>query len=234
MSDHILSAYDTELNELRSIVSRMGGLAGDQLVGSMQALKERDAEEAQRLRDADAELDRLEAKAEQAAIGVFARRAPVADDLREVVSALKMTSLIERMGDYAKNIAKRTLAISKNHPVVLPQTIETMAERAHQMIQNVMDAYAHQNAEAAVEVWESDEILDNLHNAAYRQILARMMETPEHINIYTHYLMIAKNLERIGDQTTNIAEQIYYTNTGNVLEDSRPKGDVTSVGKADE
>ena len=229
MSDHTLSAYDDELNELRSIVSRMGGLAADQLVGSMQALKERDADKAQRLREADKELDKLEAIAEQTAIGVFARRAPVADDLREVVSSLKMTTLIERMGDYAKNIAKRTLAISANDPVVLPQTLETMADTAHQMIQNVMDSFAHRDASAAMDVWESDETLDNMHNAAYRQILARMMETPEHINVYTHYLMIAKNLERIGDQTTNIAEQIYYTITGVVLEDARPKGDTTST-----
>ncbi|MEX0299501.1 MAG: phosphate signaling complex protein PhoU [Kordiimonas sp.] len=229
MSDHTLSAYDDELNELRSIVSRMGGLAGDQLLGSMQALKERDSEEAQRLREADKELDRLEALAEQTAIGVFARRAPVADDLREVVSALKMTTLIERMGDYAKNIAKRTLAISESHPVVLPQTLETMAETAHRMIQDVMDAYAHRSADAAMDVWESDEVLDNMHNAAYRQILARMMETPDYINVYTHYLMIAKNLERIGDQATNVAEQIYYTITGVVLEEARPKGDTTST-----
>lgn len=234
MSDHTLASYDDELNELRSIVSRMGGLASDQLLGSMQALKERDATEAQRLREADKELDKLEAKAEQTAIGIFARRAPVADDLREVVSVLKMTTLLERMGDYAKNIAKRTLAISQNHPVVLPQTLETMSQTAHTMIQNVMDAYAHRNPDAAIEVWESDEALDNLHNAAYRQILARMMETPEHINAYTHYLMIAKNLERIGDQATNVAEQIYYTLTGIVLEDARPKSDYTSIEAIEE
>ncbi|MFC3051193.1 phosphate signaling complex protein PhoU [Kordiimonas pumila] len=230
MSEHTLSAYDDELKELRSIVSRMGGMAADQLIAAMTALKELDRAESNRVREADKELDKLEITAERAAIGVFARRAPVADDLREVVSALKMTTLIERMGDYAKNIAKRTLAITDGKPVVMPQTLDAMAEAAHHMIQDVMDAYVHRDADAAMEVWERDETLDNMHNAAFRQILARMMEMPEYINAYTHYLMIAKNLERIGDQATNIAEQIYYTITGIMLEDARrPKNDKTST-----
>jgi len=229
MSQHTLSSYDDELKELQSIVSRMGGLASDQLTGAMIALKELDREASIRIRAADKELDKLELTAERAAIGVFARRAPVADDLREVVAALKMTSLIERMGDYAKNIAKRILAITESKPIIMPQTLDAMGEAAHHMIQDVMDAYVHRDADAAMEVWERDETLDNMHNAAYRQILARMMETPEHINAYTHYLMIAKNLERIGDQATNIAEQIYYTITGVMLEEARPKNDNTST-----
>ncbi|WP_417451687.1 phosphate signaling complex protein PhoU [Kordiimonas sp.] len=230
MNDHIVKAYDDELKELRSIVSRMGGLAEEQLVAAMKALKEIDADAAWHVRSSDKALDQLELEAERTAIGVFARRAPVADDLREVVSSLKMTGILERIGDYAKNIAKRTLAVNEAAPVVMPQLLEQMADEARRMIQDVMDSYVHRDAEAAMDVWERDEALDNLHNAAYRQILARMMENPSQIGALTHFLMIAKNLERIGDQATNIAEQVYYTITGIMLEDARrPKQDFTST-----
>jgi len=230
MTEHIVKAYDDELRDLRAIVSRMGGLAEDQLVGAMEALNEFDTAKASAVRASDKQLDKLEIDAEKAAIVVFARRAPVADDLREVVSSLKMTGLIERMGDYAKNIAKRTLAISEMGPVALPPILDQMARDARKMIQDVMDAYVRRDADLAMEVWERDEALDNLHNAAYRQILARMMETPEKVGVLTHFLMIAKNLERIGDQATNVAEQVFYTINGVMLEEARrPKHDLTST-----
>lgn len=229
MSEHILRRYDDELKELRSIVSRMGGLAEDQLVGAMTALKETDADQAKIIRAGDKTLDDLELEAERTAIELFARRAPVADDLREVVSALKMTGLIERMGDYAKNIAKRTIAISEAAPIAMPASLGQMASEARGMIREVMDAYVHHDSEAAMAVWERDETLDNMYNSAYRQILGRMMETPDQINVLTHFLMIAKNIERIGDQATNVAEQVYYAITGIQLEDARPKSDTTST-----
>jgi len=228
MNDHIVASYDDELKDLRSIVSRMGGLAADQLQQAMKAMQEDDVALAKDVRAADKELDRLDRTAEEAAIGVFARRAPVANDLREVASALKVTGMIERIGDYAKNIAKRTEAMHGTTSVPIPHTLEAMATTAYKMIQDVMDAHAHRDSEAAVELWERDEALDHLHNAANEQILRLMAETPEHINAYTHYLMIAKNLERIGDQTTNVAEQIYFTTTGQRLEEARPKYDMTS------
>ncbi|WP_417457253.1 phosphate signaling complex protein PhoU [Kordiimonas sp.] len=235
MNDHIVKAYDDELKELRSIVSRMGGLAEEQLVAAMKALKECDVDGAWHVRSSDKALDQLELQAERTAIGVFARRAPVADDLREVIAALKMTGIIERIGDYAKNIAKRTLAVTEGAPVVMPPLLEQMSGEARRMIQDVMDSFVHRDAEAAMEVWERDEALDNLHNAAYRQILARMMENPSQIGALTHFLMIAKNLERIGDQATNIAEQVYYTITGIMLEDARrPKQDFTSTELVEE
>jgi phosphate transport system protein len=235
MNDHIVKAYDNELKDLRSIVSRMGGLAEEQLVAAMKALRELDADGAWHVRSSDRALDQLELEAERAAIVVFARRAPVADDLREVVAALKMTGIIERIGDYAKNISKRTLAINEAAPVVMPLLLDQMADEARRMIQDVMDAYVHRDADSAMEVWERDEALDNLHNAAYRQILARMMENPNQIGALTHFLMIAKNLERIGDQATNIAEQVYYTITGVMLEDARrPKRDFTSTELVEE
>lgn len=228
MNDHIVTAYDDELKELRSIISRMGGLATDQLQNSMKALQEGDADLAKEVRAADKELDRLDRTAEETAIGVFARRAPVANDLREVVSALKITAMVERIGDYAKNIAKRTQAIQAGASMPVPSTLAGMAAAAQKMIQDVMDAHARRDAEAAVEIWERDEALDNLHNAAHEQILNLIGDNPKYVGAYAHYLMIAKNLERIGDQTTNIAEQIYFTTTGLRLEDARPKHDLTS------
>lgn len=228
MNDHIVASYDDELKELRSIVSRMGGLAADQLQNAMKALLEDDMKLAADVRASDKELDRLDRRAEDAAIGVFARRAPVANDLREVVSALKVTGMIERIGDYAKNIAKRTEAMNSGNSLPVPHTLEAMATAAYKMIQDVMDAHAHRDSVAAMEIWERDEALDNLHNAAHEQILGQMSDAPDYIGAYTHFLMIAKNLERIGDQTTNIAEQIYFTTTGNRLEEARPKHDLTS------
>jgi len=228
MNDHIVASYDDELKELRSIISRMGGLAADQLQQAMKAMREDDLALAKNVRAADKELDRLDRTAEETAIGVFARRAPVANDLREVVSALKVTGMIERIGDYAKNIAKRTEAMHGTTSVPIPHTLDVMATTAYKMIQDIMDAHAHRDSKAAIEVWERDESLDNLHNAANEQILRLMAESSEYINAYTHYLMIAKNLERIGDQTTNIAEQIYFTTTGQRLEEARPKHDMTS------
>jgi len=229
MNDHIVASYDDELKELRSIVSRMGGLSADQLMSSMKALQEDDVEKAKQIWAADKELDRLDLAAEQTAIGVFARRAPVANDLREVVSALKITTMIERIGDYAKNNAKRTIAIADSEEIApLPGIMDQMAKQAYAMIQDVMDAHAYRDADAAMEVWLRDETLDNLHNTAHEQLLGLMMENPQLVNVYSHYLMIAKNLERIGDQATNIAEQIYYTATGKRLDEARPKHDLTS------
>lgn len=224
MSQHILRTYDDELMEVRSVVVRMGGLAAEQLAEAMQALKELDADLAEKTRQGDKELDALEALAETTVVGVFARRAPVADDLREVVSALKMTTMIERMGDYAKNIARRSMSIAEGQGVILmPHLLEEMAAEAHEMIHEVMDCYVKRAADDAIAVWERDEQLDNMYNAAYRQILARMMEAPEQIAVLSHYLMIAKNLERIGDQATNVAEQVYYAITGEILEEARQK-----------
>lgn len=210
------------------MVSRMGGLAEEQLVHAMLALKELDMPLAQRVRSTDSTLDAMEHQAEKAAMVLFARRAPVADDLREVVAALKMTTLIERMGDYAKNIAKRASAIQQEAPVDMPTILEPMTDEARSMVQSVMDAYVHRDISLAVKVWERDENLDNLHNSASRSIIESMMDQPQHIAALTHYLMIAKNLERVGDQATNVAEQVHYAITGRSLETNRPKNDITS------
>ncbi len=230
MNDHIVTSYDNEIQELRGIISRMGGLAKDQFRDAMQALRNGDTELAQSVRRSDKELDALEEKAEETAIFLFATRSPVADDLREVIAALKVTTIIERIGDYAKNIAKRTIAISKmEDEILIPKLLTSMEDIAISMIDNIMHAYATRDADMAVDVWERDEELDNLHNAAHRQTLAYMMEHPDQIVHLTHLVMIAKNIERIGDQTTNIAEQLYYSVTAKKLDQDRPKGDLTSL-----
>lgn len=228
MPDHIVSSYDDELQELKIIVSKMGGLAENQLTDAIEALFDGDRDRALQVRDRDAHLDDLEYQAEQTTIVIFARRAPVADDLREIVATLKMSGVIERMGDYAKNIARRSVAIIDGPSLELPTTLRTMADEAAHMIRNVIDAYVHRDAEAAFEVWERDEVLDNLHNAAYRQTIELMMESPDYADSLTHVVMIAKNLERIGDQATNVAEQVYYAITGTPLKADRPKNDQTS------
>ncbi len=228
MPEHIVRSYDEELKELRSIISRMGGLAEDQLSDAMRALVERDADVAHHVQRTDKVLDALEYEAEQTTIVIFARRAPVADDLREIVATLKMSGVIERMGDYAKNIARRAHSIIEQPSVDIPAILLNMANEAGHMIRNVMDAYVKRDLGAAYAVWERDEALDNMHNAVYRQILAQMMETPETIDVQTHLIMIAKNLERIGDQATNVAEQVYYTIKGVPLIEDRPKNDQTS------
>lgn len=233
MNEHIVRSYDDELQTLRTLVARMGGIAEEQLVDAVKALLSQDVDSAERVRQKDSLLDDLEHEIEQATIVVFARRAPVADDLREIVATLKMSGVLERMGDYAKNIAKRTSCITELSPTDFPAMINTMAEEAASMLREVMDAFVHRDTAAALAVWERDELLDNMHNAAYRQILEQMLEAPDKVDSFTHLVMIAKNLERIGDQATNIAEQVYYALTGVPLIQDRPKNDKTAEGTED-
>jgi len=228
MTEHIVRSYDLELNELRSIVSRMGGLAEEQLDAATTALFELDVELAAKVRSTDKRIDAMELEVEKKAISLFVRRAPVADDLRDIISALKMTTLIERMGDYAKNIARRVPALREARNLEIPAVLNAMSTSARSMIHDVMDAYVHRDLELAIEVWERDEALDNLHNSAYQKILSDMVESPDRIGDLSHLLMIAKHYERIGDQATNLAELIHYAITNAPLDDRRPKNDLTS------
>ncbi len=222
-NSHILSAYDEEIKALRSIVSRMGGMAIDQLLASMQAFREINITEAQKVVDNDKELSRLEFHAEKTAIEVFARRAPVADDLREIVSSIKMTTLIARIGDYAKNISGHTLKITEYKPVITPQTFNNMTDIVHRMIEDIMNAYAHRNTDINVDILERNETLVNVYNAMNKQILKRMAEEPDRINVYTHYLAIAECLKRIGEQAIKIAEQVYYSITGSRVKNTNDR-----------
>ncbi|WP_281301952.1 MULTISPECIES: phosphate signaling complex protein PhoU [unclassified Iodidimonas] len=231
---HTVSAYDEELNALRSIVTQMGGLAEQELAEAVAALTARDPEAAAKVIAMDKRLDALEFEADALVVQMIARRSPVADDLREIISALKITGMLERVGDFAKNIAKRVTVISQSAPVRPAATIPQMAQEAHMMISNVLEAYVERDSAKAVMVWRSDDRVDALYNSLFRELLTYMMESPSSITQSTHLLFIAKNIERIGDQATNIAEVIYFAIEGEPLEDDRPKSDTTSFARPDQ
>lgn len=226
--DHTVSAYDRELEDLRSTIARMGGLAEAQIAGAVDALYKRDPEAAKLIIAADKELDELEVEVERKAIASVARRQPMADDLREIIGALKMSSELERVGDYAKNIAKRVLAIAEADRVDISRSIADMALIVQKMLKDVLDAYIDHDAAKAVDVWERDESVDELYNSLFRELLTYMMEDPRLITACTHLLFTAKNVERMGDHVTNVAEIVSYMVTGEVMADERPKGDQTS------
>ena len=226
--DHIVTAYDKELEHLRSSIARMGGLAEAQIAGAIDTLYKRDSEAAAEIIAADLELEDLELKIEKEAITALAKRQPMATDLREIVSALKMSSILERIGDYAKNIAKRVNAISETDNFRVVRTVGDMAHLVQKMLKDVLDAYIDFDDAKALDVWERDAAVDELYNSLFRELLTYMMEDPRVITPCTHLLFTAKNVERMGDHVTNMAELVYYLTKGEMLEDDRPKGDRTS------
>jgi phosphate transport system protein len=221
---HTVKSYDADLTQLRSLISQMGGIAETQIRGAIDALAKRNIDAAGRIVEADKKLDLLESEVEQLAVRTIALRAPMADDLRQIVSALKLSSMLERIGDYAKNIAKRTAIIAQSPPVQPQVIVYEMARVAGAMLSNVLDAYARSDTELAVKVRDADTELDALYNSLFRSLLTYMMENPQAITPSTHVLFIAKNLERIGDHATNMAENVYYNVTGTFLDSERPKG----------
>jgi phosphate transport system protein len=226
---HTVKSFDDDLRQLRTLIAQLGGMAETQIVGAMDAMQRRDSDMAIRIITADKALDQLETETEQRAIQIIALRAPMADDLREIVSALKISGLLERIGDYAKNIAKRTTVLARS-PSVEPQAIvPEMGRLVAIMVKRVLDAYVARDAKMAKSVWESDKTVDDLYNSLFRSLLTCMMEHPANITPSTHLLFIAKNLERIGDHATNIAEIVHYNVTGVMLGDDRPKSDMTST-----
>ena len=220
---HTIKAFDQELDALRATISEMGGLAEAAIRESMDALVRRDAEAAARIIERDARIDALEAEVERNAVQIIALRAPMADDLREVVAALKIAGVVERIGDYAKNIAKRVASVedSKIRPLSL---LPEMARIAGEMVHNVLDAFAARDADKAVAVCERDRAVDDFYNSIFRTLLTFMMENPHNITPATHLLFIAKNLERIGDHSTNVAEMVYFAATGQHMAE-RPRGE---------
>ncbi len=226
--EHTVKSYDEELNQLRSMISRMGGLAEAQLTGAIDALGERNEEKAQRIIAADRSIDILEKEAETLAVQMIALRSPMADDLREIVSALKISSILERVADYAKNMAKRSIVLNQSERVKPAVLIPQMVDLTKIMLKDVLDAYIDRDSEKALMVWESDKGVDELYNSLFRELLTYMMENPRLITPCTHILFIAKNVERIGDHVTNIAEIVYYQVEGQNLEINRPKRDDTS------
>ena len=228
MSDHIVKAYDEDLAILKTVLAQMGGLVEQQLDDAIDALSRRDIALADRVIQNDTKVDILERQIEEKAILTIARRQPMARDLRDIMVAIRVASDLERIGDLAKNTAKRAHAMSDSLPRKLMSGVTRMGRLAQQELKNILDAYAHSDAEKALEVWRSDEELDALYNSIFRELLTYMMEDPRNISLCTHLLFGAKNMERIGDHATNIAENIYYQVHGKTLAEDRPKKDFTS------
>ena len=233
MSEHIVKSYDEDLSQLNTMLAQMGGLVEQQLDDAIDALTRRDTALADRVIQNDDRVDALEHQIEERAILTIARRQPVARDLREIMVAIRVASDLERIGDLAKNTAKRTHAMSNQLPRKLMAGVTRMGRLAQVELKNILDAYSRTDAEMAMEVWRSDEELDALYNSIFRELLTYMMEDPRNISLCTHLLFGAKNMERIGDHATNIAENIYYLVHGKPLTDERPKKDVTSAMRID-
>ena len=222
-SGHTIKAFDEDLDRLRALISEMGGLAEHAIRESMRCLVQHDLDGAAQIVDRDKKLDALEVETENRAVQLIALRAPMAADLRDVVAAMKISSVVERIGDYAKNIAKRVPLlddVSKIEPLSL---MPEMAKIATEMVHQVLNAFVERDAEAAVRVIERDRAVDNFYNTIFRSLLTYMMENPGTIGQSTHLLFIAKNVERVGDHATNIAEMVYYAATGQHYTD-RPRG----------
>jgi phosphate transport system protein len=220
---HTLKAFDEDLDQLRATLAEMGGLAEAAISAAMHALVRGDTEAARKVIEADRRIDALETEAERQAVQIIALRAPMADDLREVVAALKIAGVIERIGDYAKNIAKRVQVV-EDAPELKPLSLlPAMASIASEMVRTALDAFAARDSAKAASVCERDRALDDFYNSIFRTLLTFMMEDPHNITAATHLLFIAKNLERIGDHATNIAEMVYFAATGAHLGD-REKG----------
>jgi len=226
---HIVKAYDEELRRLNEIITRMGGLCEAQLADAIEAVIKRDSELAARTIEADSKVDNLEHEVDAFVVRLLALRQPMASDLREIVAALKISSDLERIADYATNVAKRAMALLQSPPVQPAHVVPRMAQLAQSMIKDVLDAYSVRDADKAIEVWERDEELDEMYTSLFRELLTYMMEDPRSIGPCTHLLFVAKNIERIGDHATNVAENIYFLVHGEPLLQARPKGETDAL-----
>ena len=215
--NHTVKAFDNEITQLRGLIAEMGGLAENAIARAIEALIRHDEELGQKVVADDAKLDALEAEVDQLAVRIIALRAPMADDLRDVIAALKISGVVERIGDYAKNIAKRVGEIDRQKNFEPLTLIPAMAEIAQGMVRDVLTAFAARDQHMAVNVIERDEKLDNFYNSIFRNLVAHMMESPATISSAAQLLFVARNLERIGDHATNVAEMVYYAETGAYL-----------------
>ncbi|MEO1193929.1 MAG: phosphate signaling complex protein PhoU [Pseudomonadota bacterium] len=226
--EHIVRSFDASLEALRQSVVRMGGLTESQLARAMLALSRRDASLAAEVVRDDLEVDELEQEISNQVIRLLALRQPMAGDLREIVAALKISSDLERIGDYAANIGKRSIALTQLPNVRPAHAIPRMARLVQEIIKETIDAYISRDPERALEVWRRDEEVDEVYTGLFRELLTYMMEDPRNITPCTHLLFIAKNVERMGDHATNIAEVLHFQVTGKMIVGGRPKGDSSS------
>ena len=233
-SAHIVTAVDTDLGQIETLLLEMGGLVEAQIADGVQALITRDVEAGQRVRRKDKQVDAFESKIDELAIRFIAMHQPMAVDLRRVVTALKITSALERMGDYAKNMGKRVEVLAEAETIGGSlKAIERMSELVREMVRDVLDAFIARDTAMAYEIRDRDEQVDQLHNTMFREMLTYMMEQPENITPCMHLLFITKNIERMGDHATGIAEQIIYLVDGSLPDDDRQKGDETSYYAGD-
>jgi phosphate transport system protein len=226
--EHLVKSYDQELKRLRNMMTQMGGIVENQVALAADAIMQRDAASATRAVEEDPKVNALEREVEAFVIRLLALRQPVAGDLRQIVAALKITGDLERIGDYAANVAKRSIVLAQ---FSLPYSLAGLAHMARLVqgqLKSIIDALGDNDTEKATEVWRSDQVVDDIYNALFRELVTYMMEDPRNITPCTHLLFIAKNLERIGDHATNIAENLYYAVKGESLPDTRPKGDTSA------
>ncbi len=235
MSDaHTVTAFDDELKEIGGNVAQIGGMAERMVDQAMAALTRADTDRAERVIEEDILIDNLQRDVEEKSILMIAKRQPMAKDLREIVAAIRIASDLERVGDLAKNIAKRVIALQGQFkPQSLMHGVEHLAELSLEQLKNVLDAYGSRDVKQALAVWERDEEIDALYTSLFRELLTYMMEDPRNIGFCTHLLFCAKNIERIGDHATNIAETVHYQITGITLADERPKGDMSATEPVD-
>lgn len=227
-AEHIVKSYEQELKRLGTLLTEMGGMVEHQVADALAAVVNKDSNAAGHAVEADPKVDAAEREVEQFVIRLLALRQPMAGDLRQIVGALKITGDLERIGDYAANIAKRSIVLQQ---FSLPYTLSGLAHMSRLVQENlktIIDAVGESDTERALEVWRSDAVIDDIYNALFRELVTYMMEDPRNITPCTHLLFIAKNLERIGDHATNIAETLYYAVTGESLLASRPKGDTSA------
>ncbi len=225
MGPHIVSAFDSDLQLLNRKIAEMGGLAEEQLSSALKAIAQRDVELAAEVVKGDKKLDEMEMEIEEAAIRTLALRQPVATDLRDTVAALKVASTLERIGDLSKSIARVADILSQHRPLLVVAPVVRMGRQVLGQLSEVLDAYTSRDTPLAVSVWRRDVEVDVTYNSLFREILTYMMEDPRTIGVCSQLMFVAKNLERIGDHSTFIAEMTYYIVEGEQLGDDRPKGD---------
>ena len=229
-SAHILSAFDRDLESMQALVMRMGGLVETALLDAAEALDTRDEELAKRVRAGDAAIDALEDQIHSGCARLLALRAPAATDLRTVLTVMKIAAALERSGDYAKNLAKRTAVLAQMAQIPgASGAIRRLAKAVVQMLTDALDAYIRRDLALAEDVRKRDRDIDQMYNSIFREFLTHMMEDPRNIGACMHLHFIAKNIERVGDHATAVAEQVIYLVTGDMPDDERPKVDSTGT-----
>ena len=223
--EHIVRSYAQELTALRDRMTEMGGLVEAQVAAAAAAVVHQDSAAATQAVEQDPAVDALEREVESQVIRMLALRQPMAQDLRQIVAALKITAAMERIGDYAANVAKRSIVLGQFSLPFSLSGIAHMTRLVQENLKLIIDAIGEGDSDKALEVWQADRAIDEIYNAIFRELITYMMEDPRNITACTHLLFIAKNLERIGDHATNIAETVHYAKTGEVLPGNRPKGD---------